>query len=558
MKNNTKITILLFLSVLFQSPPTTSGAVAWPTGDDALRAWLAPLYEFGESTPVIDSNYPLLPVARFYSAVGYQAVWTGPDGLLPHGKILLNAMGSAYESGLFPDRERPSRLDSMRVNRVSVSKPPSLSGLKSYVQFDVILTEAILRFAQQLSQGQVEPETLSRMWLASRRPSTRDIPAELACALREDRLAAYIESLHPKGQAYNRLRKVLQHYEAIKASGGWPTIAPGPALRRGDKDSRVDALKRRLKKTSDLPGDVPSIHGEYDMMVEAAVKRFQRRNGLTVDGVVGKRTRAELNIPVDKRITQLQLNMERWRWFPDSFGDRYLLVNIPAFELTVVEANQPIDRIRVIVGKERRQTPVMSGRMTYLEINPYWNIPRKIARKDILPKVINDPTYLISQGIRVFDSWDRQAAEIDPTSIQWKAMSEKNFPYRLRQDPSKLNALGQIKFIFPNHLSVYIHDTPGKTLFNREKRSFSSGCVRVEAPMTLAQHLLNRQGWDHARLESVVAQGNRRAVLLDDPIPVHLVYFTAWVDDASRVNFREDIYGRDRQLLLALETALRI
>jgi len=206
------------------------------------------------------------------------------------------------------------------------------------------------------------------------------------------------------------------------------------------------------------------------------------------------------------------------------------------------------------VGRNRRQTPILSDRMTYLEFNPYWNIPHKIARKDILPKAISDPTYLARLGIRVFDSWDHQARELDPMSIPWESLSARDFPYRLRQDPSDVNALGRVKFMFPNPLSVYIHDTPGKALFDQQVRSFSSGCIRVNAPLVLAQYLLSKQGWDRARLKAAVAQGQRQAVVLDNPIPVHLVYFTAWVDVERRVNFREDIYGRDRRLLTALNS----
>jgi murein L,D-transpeptidase YcbB/YkuD len=244
--------------------------------------------------------------------------------------------------------------------------------------------------------------------------------------------------------------------------------------------------------------------------------------------------------------------MERWRWYPDSFGDRYLMVNIPAFALTIVDTPDRIDNIRVIVGKKNRQTPIMSDRMTYIEFNPYWNIPQNIARKDILPKVIHDPSYLSRQGIRVFDSWDRSAQELDPTTIDWGNLSARYFPYRLRQDPSQRNALGQIKFIFPNPLSIYIHDTPGKSLFNCQERAFSSGCVRLEEPITLATHLLGDQGWNRHRLETLTAHEKAQSVVLTTPIPVHLVYFTAWVDGDKTVNFRKDIYGHDARLVQAL------
>jgi L,D-transpeptidase YcbB len=496
---------------------------------------------------------PERPVVRFYQMVGTRPVWVDEDGLRPHGEALLAAIGKAFEDGLEPDAYlmpsfRAARNDAVAVsNRIHPENPGRCS------QLDVALTEGMLRYAQHLSQGRVMPETLVQQWLAWPRSSTRDIPAELAEALNDNRLAAYIESLHPKGQAYQKLRKALQTYKAINQSGGWPTIVPGPTLRIGDRGARVDALIRRLKITADLFRDAPTARRGYDMSIEAAVKRFQRRHGLTPDGIVGKRTQAELNIPVQRRITQLQLNMERWRWLPDSLGDRYLMVNIPAYALHVVDAASRIDTMRVIVGTTRRQTPIISGNMTYLEFNPYWNIPRKIARRDILPKVIGDPAYLVRQGIRVFDSWDRQALEVDPASIPWEQLSTRNFPYRLRQDPSVANALGQVKFIFPNHHSVYIHDTPGKTLFNQQERDFSSGCIRVQTPLALAQHLLDEQGWDRDRIEATIARGQRKTVVLERPVPVHLVYFTTWVDADGTINFRKDIYGRDRDLLIALE-----
>lgn len=552
MKPYTIITILLMMGALFPSPPTASAQAVRLPVNRALQAWLAPMSGMAENSPAAAWHNPLLPVARFYQKVGFQPVWTAPEGLLPQGNVLLQAMTNAFEVGLYSDDYPLAYLETLPVQGFSFSDVRPPPELEPYIQLDVILTEGMLRYAQHLSQGRVMPETLSRQWLARRRPASRDIPAELAEALSVNRLESYIESLHPQGHAYQGLRKALQQYTQIKASGGWPSITPGPTLRPGDQGRRVETLKQRLRITDDLPIALPTGYSAYGDMAAAAVKRFQHRHGLRVDGLVGKHTQAELNVSVDERITQLQLNMERWRWFPDSLGNRYLMVNIPAFELSVVEAHTRIDNMRVIVGKKRRQTPIMSGRMTYLELNPFWNIPQKIARKDILPKVIDDPAYLARQGIKVFDSWDRLAQELDPANIAWEKISARYFPYRLRQDPSDLNALGQVKFMFPNNHSVYIHDTPGKALFNRQERSLSSGCVRVEAPLALARYLLSQQGWDRTRLETAIAQGQRQAVVLDNPIPVHLVYFTAWVDAGGRVNFREDIYARDRRLRFAL------
>ena len=557
MKRPIFLTILLIVTAAFLSSlssTTVAGETPEQRGRSELKSELASVTHLNDTQANSEVTNPLIPVARFYQTVGHYPVWVDAHGLSPHGESLFAAIGKSDDDGLESDRYLLPFLREARRDSVDFSDTIRLNDPKRCLRLDVALTDGVLRYAQHLSQGRVTPESLSPQWLARRRVSTRDIPAELAQALSEDRLKAYIESLHPKGQAYRRLRKTLQQYLQIMRSGGWPVIAPGPTLQRGDKGFRVEALTQRLKITDDWSPDMPEDPAEYDEIVEAAVKRFQRRHGLRADGRVGKRTRTELNIPVEQRITQLQLNMERWRWFPDSLGDRYLLVNIPAFELSVVEGDTQIESMRAIVGRKRRQTPILSGRMTYLELNPFWNIPRKIARRDILPKAVSDPTYLTRQGIKIFDSWDEQARELDPTGITWENLSADYFPYRLRQDPSEVNALGRVKFIFPNPQSVYIHDTPGKALFNRQQRNLSSGCVRLETPLVLAQYLLREQGWDLTRLETIIENEQRQTVLLDNPIPVHLVYFTAWVEANGRVNFREDIYERDRRLQFALRT----
>ncbi len=537
------------MTVLNLSPITVAAEVPQQSINSELQAWLATAACRNDGHK---NTAEINPVTRFYQMVGYIPIWVDRHGLRPQGEFLFAALWKSSDDGLESDRHLPPPLREAMRDSVTFSDAIHLKNPRRFIQLDVALTEGILRYAQHLSQGRVRPETLSRQWLAWPSATTRDIPAELAEALIGNRLETYIKSLRPKGQAYRSLRKALQQYETIKRSGGWPILVPGPTLRIGDQGARVDALMRRLKITEDLSSDAPAAQLGYDTGMEAAVKRFQRRHGLAVDGLVGKRTRYELNIPVEQRISQLQLNMERWRWLPDNLGDRYLMVNIPAFALHVVDAATRVATMRAIVGKIRRQTPIMSGRMTYLEFNPYWNIPRKIARRDILPRAVVDPGYLARQGIRVFDGWDHQARELDPTSIAWRNISTRHFPYRLRQEPSTMNALGQIKFMFPNRHSVYIHDTPGKALFDRQERSLSSGCVRVETPLALAQYLLKDQGWDHDRMEAAIAQGQRETVVLGRPIAVHLVYFTAWTDADGTMNFREDIYGRDRDLLLAI------
>ena len=552
MKIDAVIRLLLMMVALCQAPSMAAAEAPHAAVEHELLAWLSSIARLDDKSSDASGGNPLTPVARFYRMVDNRPVWVDANGLRSQGQILWTAIMASSSDGLRPDDYLFPALSHPWNDSVSFSEAIRLSFLKRYIQMDVSLTSVMLNFATDLWQGRIASETLTHMGFTSQQTQNRDLPAELAAAVKEDRLTAFIEALRPRQKAYRRLRSTLKQYEQIRKSGGWPAITPGPSLRLGDQGPRVSALRSRLALSDDLTVDLPVDGDRFDHGLETAVMRFQYRHGLVSDGVVGRKTLAALTVPVEERILQLQLNMERWRWYPDSFGKRYLLVNVPDYKLNVVEGDWTVRRMRAIVGKSRRQTPALSGRMTYLEFNPYWNIPRKIARRDILPKVVNDPEYLTRQGIRVFDSWDHQAPELDPTGIMWDNLSARYFPYRLRQDPSDVNALGRIKFMFPNAQSVYIHDTPGKALFSRQTRHFSSGCVRVEAPLDLAQYLLDDQGWNRARLETAMMSGRRQTVVLGDPIPVHLVYFTAWVDTDGTVNFREDIYDRDRKLLIAL------
>jgi murein L,D-transpeptidase YcbB/YkuD len=270
---------------------------------------------------------------------------------------------------------------------------------------------------------------------------------------------------------------------------------------------------------------------------------------------VGKGTLAALNVSVEDRIRQIQLNLERWRWMPDDLGARYVLVNIPAFEMHIADAGRVVKTLRTIVGRKARPTPQFASAITYLELNPYWHVPPKIAREDLLPKIQADPAYLMRQNFHVFGSWAKDAPAIDPFTIDWSSLSKDHFPFHLRQEPADHNALGRVKFMFPNDRSVYIHDTPGKRLFARPSRPFSSGCVRVEDPLDLAHFLLAGQNWDKDRLSQAVADSRRQVIILEDPVPVYLVYRTAWAATDGEIHFAEDIYGYDPRLLAAMSNS---
>jgi murein L,D-transpeptidase YcbB/YkuD len=380
----------------------------------------------------------------------------------------------------------------------------------------------------------------------------RSLVDRLPDALSDTLWGALLYALQPRQLPYRELKKALERYKTIELLGGWPHITEGCNLRQGKRDPRVPTLRKRLVICGDLELEHLSVDETYDASVVDAMRRFQGRHGLKADGVVGPKTLAELNTSVQTRIGQIKLNMARWHSMPDRLGDRYMLVNIPAYTLKLVENHRVVHSMRAIVGKENRQTPVMSAKMTYLEINPFWNIPQKIAREDLLPKIHEDPQYLVRQKIQVFESWQNNATALDPMTIDWQLYSDAYFPFRLRQEPAGTNALGQIKFMFPNRHAVYIHDTPSKSLFKKVDRSFSSGCVRIERPLKLAEYLLDDQYWNIKRLRKSLKERKRKVVMLKDPIEVHLVYLTAWADESGTVYFFKDLYGHDQRLLAEL------
>lgn len=342
---------------------------------------------------------------------------------------------------------------------------------------------------------------------------------------------------------YLRLREALSDYREIERRGGWPAVPQGALLRLGMRSPQVSLLRQRLVVTNDLkPGTADATL--FDEALESAVRHFQKRHGLLVDGIVGPRTRAALNVPVHQRLEQLRINLERRRKLSGDLGSRYIFVNMADFQLKVVNQERTVLTMKVVVGTPYRQTPLFSADLTYVDFNPFWNIPDSIARQEIAPKVREDSQYLARQSIRIFGKGEQQAVEIAADQIDWQAVGGKPLPFRLRQDPGPLNPLGRVKFMFPNPYDVYLHDTPAQHLFDATVRAFSHGCIRVEKPVALAAYLLPQLS--EAEVRQIMDDGKRRIIHLEKPIPVHLAYLTAWVNKDGSVNFRDDIYGRDR------------
>jgi murein L,D-transpeptidase YcbB/YkuD len=317
-------------------------------------------------------------------------------------------------------------------------------------------------------------------------------------------------------------------------------------LKAGDTLTPVMNLKKRLRISGELK--TKNTDSIFDAQTKEAVKNFQLRHGLDTNGVVTSSTLEELNTPVEDRIRQIEINMERWRWVPERISDQYILVNIPEYVLHVYEKEKEVWNMRVIVGKQASKTPIFNDELEYIVINPNWNVPRDIAIKEILPLMQEDSSYLERQHMEMFVG-ESSKNPINPNSIDWETISPENFNYRFRQTPGNDNALGIIKFLFPNEYDVYLHDTPTHSLFERSERGFSHGCIRIQDPMKMADYLLRTDPeWDHERIMETIRSKEEKYIPLVKKIPVYILYFTVWMDAGGNPHFHKDIYGHDKKL----------
>jgi len=357
-----------------------------------------------------------------------------------------------------------------------------------------------------------------------------------------------LDRYNPHNRHYRALKPLLTRYRAIVEQGGWQKIPFGPTLKPGMSDERIPMIRARLEKSGDLaprPSPTPQM---YSPDLAAAVQSYQRRVGLNDEGIIGKLSLIQMNISARERLRQIVVNMERWRWMPENMGINHIMVNIAAFELYRIKKNRLVETVNVVVGKEYHQTPVFSDKMEYVVLNPTWTVPFSIATKEILPKLQKDPSYL-KDDFEILQN----GSPVSPWSIDWSQYSTKNFPYTFRQRPGPKNALGQVKFMLPNKHAIYLHDTPSKSLFRHNKRAFSHGCVRVHKPLAFADTILSaKPGWSPKRIRKVLDSRELTQVNLPDHLPVHIVYATVWAGKNGTINFRPDVYGRDKKLYRAL------
>lgn len=438
---------------------------------------------------------------------------------------------------------------------------------------EAALTKAYVDYATDVSSGLLVPNRVdSELHIDLERPAPGVL---IRAAATTGDMAGHLASLLPADPAYARL---VERYTAFQMAGEniWgSSVGKGRTLRPGDRNARVAAVRARLTAMGDLD---PNIYDQqsvsssdgtriavneistdvpiqafdpelFDQPMVEALQRFQARHGLNLDGVIGPATLAQINVPRSTRAAQIAVNLERLRWLNRDLGDRYIIVNLAGFTMAVVEGDREVFTSRVVVGKAREhRTPEFSEIMNHIVINPSWHVPRSIATKEILPKLQANPAYLAERGMRLVGA--------DAGVVDWSTVTPGTFPGRITQKPGRGNALGTVKFMFPNRWAIYLHDTPSKRLFGRDVRAFSHGCVRVEKPHELAAYLLRGQQADPAGFfQSVLNTQRERRVNLENPLPVHLTYRSAWIDNEGVEQFRGDIYGRDRKIAAALESA---
>lgn len=516
---------LVFPSMVSCNDLLSQGMEAWSAG--------YPPALFGEK--LINGQF----LKSYYEDHRSQPIWFERDRLSKNGRALINSINTIAGEGLLPGDYHASILKTIPDNTVIAD-----SSL-----YDFVLSDAFVSLVHHLQSGKVDPESLTKERKTNRRQGNlTDLLSEI---LANKDVTEILNKARPNQIRYFRLKDALAWVKNLPQEN-WETLTQKPTIKPGMKDDRLKEISRRLMVWNDLADYVSTE--DYDDDLQDAVKRFQMRHGLDPDGIIGKETIQALNVSPYERSKQIIVNLERWRWLAEDFGKKFLVVNIAAFELKIIDKNETIFQRPVVAGRNYRKTPVFSDNIRYLVFNPTWTVPQKLAVEDKLPEIKRDKNYLKRLGFSVYPVGS--STEVDPDSVNWSHLSKTRFPYRLVQAPGPLNSLGQIKFMFPNPYDVYLHDTPSRELFKKSERAFSSGCIRVSDPLELAEILLRDQKWTKERIQSVIDRGVTETVHLTNPMPIHIEYWTAWVDRGGMLHFRKDIYERDNQLWEALNFPL--
>lgn len=454
-------------------------------------------------------------------------LWIVDNQLTVRGKELLTILKQSEAFGL------DSRIFGLAQNDFQI--PADKEAFKQQLDAD------FSTFVRALSQGLSTPGKDAEWSIPQQPVSLAELKQKVQSGTSFSQIA---RQLLPESTQYHQMLEAVQRLKAIKTQGGWPSAFTSEAtLRAGQRDPEVVSLRNRLRLEGDHTALMQADPWFFSAALRDALQQYQTRNGLLASGDLNQQTRRSLQIPIEKRISQLEVNLERWRWLPRQLGDRHLLVNTAGGYANLFEGGQSTLRIRTIAGRPYRATPSLSSTIKRVVLNPSWGVPHRIATNDLLPMQQRNKAFFKQKGIRVYST----KGEIDPSSVDWDSLNARHFPYQLRQDPGPTNSMGKVKFVFENNFDVYLHDTPNKVLFELPNRRFSSGCVRVDNALQLAKSIVTQPSRAATVLDQFSQQQGTvtQTVELQDPLPIYLVYLTAWVDDNGLVHFASDAYGRD-------------
>ena len=492
-------------------------------------------------------------LAAFYERRYFQPAWEEPA----HIRAMIRVVKAAEAHGLTPAHYHLAALEDM-----ASGMPLTLTAGKQHdVNFDMLLTDSFFLLAHDLASGRVDPSTLNPAWNFTATSVDEFLGDLLETALDDGQIQDHLDGLAPAHPLYRGMRAALVQYRELAVTGGWMPIPEGTLMAVGVRDERVPLLRERLRQTGDLSIATDGDPLVFDETLSRAVLRFQERTRVSresrlvddADGAVGEETLTALNTPVQARIQQLRANLERCRWLLRDLPATYVLVDMAGYRGYFYKDDDIIWRARVQIGTPYNATPSFRSTIKYIVFNPTWTVPPGIMRDVTLPRIRKDPDYLAKQHLQVFD---RDGRLVDPATVDWSQYSAANLPYRIVQTPGPHNAVGRVKFIFPNPYYIYLHDTPHKTEFGLDQRAYSAGCIRIDKPYKLAKRLLDGpEKWTMGRIWDIVDSGKTQTVFLPEPVPVLITYLTAQVDDQGQLQFRKDVYKRDAALLQSLDAA---
>lgn len=499
----------------------------------------------------LETVTPRSQISEFYNTRNYQLAWFKGDTLNEAAHEVFKLIENSWKEGLASENYHTIEIYEL-ISSLNALQNSEVDLPRLYNKIDIHITDAYFSYASDLLRGRVNPDNLEKIWQTH--PKIKDLGKILEQAYKDNNISATFEEIKPTRDDYQKLKENLLHLYEIEKKGGWPSPGFFSLTEEGDTGIQVIKVKSYLRATGDLNSSNPVYYqsGVFDEKLSMAVRDFQVRHGIKPDGLVGGNTLKQMNITVEYRIQQTKVNMERLRWLPQDMGNQYMIVNIPDYSMRYMKNNRMVMQQKIVVGELENYSPILKDTLEYIVFNPRWNIPYSIASEEMLPKIKADHSYLNRNNYLLLSGSYVSDTELNAADIDWSEIDKDNFPYFIVQESGNTNALGRVKFMFPNYHSIYLHDTPADHLFDQTARDFSHGCIRLEEPFQLADELLKGQ-LTPIELDEILAEEETQTILVDDDVVVHFTYITAFVDDRGKMNFRPDVYNLDEETIELLQ-----